>query len=322
MKRPIPLLLVPALIALSGCLYKVREATDKTVRDAAARPYDMMPAAMLASPPPAATGQDKSGTPPAPQKKGSDDGKKSELPAYDVQTTAVMEVADPPQPGVGFQLTVPQAIPGSEAPLLKLPPDVAGQREVLRKLYTPLAPLQEEVQPLPGPNGKPYTLSDLQRIAAENSAELRQASSDVQAARGAMIQAATYQNPVVGVGVQPSNDNSTAGAFGLQFNQNISMGGKMKLNTAAALRRTDLLEVTTETVTENMLVGVMLVVVILFMFVSNIKTAIIVAINIPLALLFAFTMLFVRDKSANLLSIGAVDFGIIVDSSVIMVENI
>ena len=46
------------------------------------------------------------------------------------------------------------------------------------------------------------------------------------------------------------------------------------------------------------------------------------AINIPLALLFAFAVLFLRGKSANLLSIGAVDFGIIVDSSVIMVENI
>ncbi|QVL32372.1 efflux RND transporter permease subunit [Telmatocola sphagniphila] len=86
--------------------------------------------------------------------------------------------------------------------------------------------------------------------------------------------------------------------------------------------RTDLLSVTTETVSENMIMGVLLVVVILFMFVSNIKTALIVAVNIPLALLFAFSMLFLRDKSANLLSIGAVDFGIIVDSSVIMVENI
>src|SRR5208282_4313349 len=57
-------------------------------------------------------------------------------------------------------------------------------------------------------------------------------------------------------------------------------------------------------------------------FVNNIKTAIIVAINIPLALLFAFSVLFVRGKSANLLSIGAVDFGIIVDSTVIMAENI
>src|SRR5207302_8332283 len=55
---------------------------------------------------------------------------------------------------------------------------------------------------------------------------------------------------------------------------------------------------------------------------SNVRSALIVAINIPLALLFAFVMLFARGKSANLLSIGAVDFGIIVDSSVIMVENI
>jgi heavy metal efflux system protein len=86
--------------------------------------------------------------------------------------------------------------------------------------------------------------------------------------------------------------------------------------------RTDLLHLTTETVTENLCLGVALVVAILFMFVNNIKTAIIVAINIPLALLFAFTVLFLRGKSANLLSIGAVDFGIIVDSSVVVVENV
>ncbi len=86
--------------------------------------------------------------------------------------------------------------------------------------------------------------------------------------------------------------------------------------------RTDLLHLTTETVTENLILGIVLVIGILFMFVNNIKTAIIVAINIPLALLFAFTMLYVRGKSANLLSIGAVDFGIIVDSSVVVVENI
>ncbi len=86
--------------------------------------------------------------------------------------------------------------------------------------------------------------------------------------------------------------------------------------------RTDLLHITTETVTENLCLGVALVITILFMFVNNIRTAIIVAINIPLALLFAFSMLYLRGKSANLLSIGAVDFGIIVDSSVVVVENI
>jgi heavy metal efflux system protein len=65
-----------------------------------------------------------------------------------------------------------------------------------------------------------------------------------------------------------------------------------------------------------------LVTLILLMFLSNVRTALIVAINIPLALLFAFSMLYLRGKSANLLSIGAVDFGIIVDSSVIIAENI
>jgi cobalt-zinc-cadmium resistance protein CzcA len=85
---------------------------------------------------------------------------------------------------------------------------------------------------------------------------------------------------------------------------------------------TGLLRVTRETVTENLLLGMGLVTVILLMFLSNVRSAIIVAINIPLALLFAFSVLFLRGKSANLLSIGAVDFGIIVDSSVIMVENI
>ncbi|MGO9113738.1 MAG: efflux RND transporter permease subunit [Thermoguttaceae bacterium] len=86
--------------------------------------------------------------------------------------------------------------------------------------------------------------------------------------------------------------------------------------------RRELTSITTDTVVENLLTGIGLVVVVLLMFLSNLKTALIVALNIPLALLFAFSMLYFRGKSANLLSIGAVDFGIIVDSSVIIAENI
>src|SRR5207249_7852044 len=85
---------------------------------------------------------------------------------------------------------------------------------------------------------------------------------------------------------------------------------------------TDLINLTTETVHENLLVGLALVTAILLMFLSNVRVALIVAINIPLALLFAFGVLFLRGRSANLLSIGAVDFGIIVDSTVILVESI
>ncbi len=86
--------------------------------------------------------------------------------------------------------------------------------------------------------------------------------------------------------------------------------------------RKELTSLTTHTVVENLLIGMGLVTLILLAFLGNVRTALIVAINIPLALLFAFSMLFLRGKSANLLSIGAVDFGIIVDSSVIITENI
>jgi len=86
--------------------------------------------------------------------------------------------------------------------------------------------------------------------------------------------------------------------------------------------RTALIDRTTETVHENLLVGMALVTAILMMFLGNVRAALIAAINIPLALLFAFGVLYARGKSANLLSIGAVDFGIIVDSTVIIVESI
>jgi cobalt-zinc-cadmium resistance protein CzcA len=86
--------------------------------------------------------------------------------------------------------------------------------------------------------------------------------------------------------------------------------------------RTTLIDRTTETVHENLLVGMGLVTAILLMFLGNVRASLIAAINIPLALLFAFGVLYARGKSANLLSIGAVDFGIIVDSTVIVVEAV
>ena len=87
-------------------------------------------------------------------------------------------------------------------------------------------------------------------------------------------------------------------------------------------QRTDLVHVTTHNVLENLVVGMALVVLVLFVFLGDLISAGIVAIMIPLALLFSVTVLYLQGKSGNLLSIGAVDFGIIVDSSVIIVENI
>ena len=75
-------------------------------------------------------------------------------------------------------------------------------------------------------------------------------------------------------------------------------------------------------VERNLLLGMVLVVVVLIFFLYDFRAGLIVAVTIPLALLFAFVCLDLQNASANLLSIGAVDFGILVDGAVVMVENI
>jgi cobalt-zinc-cadmium resistance protein CzcA len=86
--------------------------------------------------------------------------------------------------------------------------------------------------------------------------------------------------------------------------------------------RSALVEVTTHTVLHNMVVGVCLIFLIQWLFLGDLRSALIVSATIPFALLFAVVVLVVSGESANLLSMGAIDFGIIVDATVIMVENI
>jgi heavy metal efflux system protein len=86
--------------------------------------------------------------------------------------------------------------------------------------------------------------------------------------------------------------------------------------------RTTLVSVTTGTVLHNLLFGCLLIFFIQWMFLGDLRSAIIVGANIPFALFFSIIILVVRNEDANLLSVGAVDFGIIVDAAVILVENI
>ena len=86
--------------------------------------------------------------------------------------------------------------------------------------------------------------------------------------------------------------------------------------------RSDLVRLTINTVEHNMLVGMTLVLIVLIFFLVSFRAAIIVALTIPLSLLFAFILLHGRGVPANLLSIGAIDFGIIIDGTVVMMENI
>ena len=88
------------------------------------------------------------------------------------------------------------------------------------------------------------------------------------------------------------------------------------------LDRSDLLHYTTHTVLNNLSEGICLVVIILFLFLGNVRGAVIVALTMPFALLFAAICLDLRGIPANLLSLGALDFGMVVDGSVVMIENI
>ena len=86
--------------------------------------------------------------------------------------------------------------------------------------------------------------------------------------------------------------------------------------------RSDLVHLTTHTVLHNLTEGIILVVIILFLFLGNVRGALIVALTIPFSLLFAATCLRLKGIPANLLSLGALDFGMVVDGAVVMVENI
>jgi cobalt-zinc-cadmium resistance protein CzcA len=86
--------------------------------------------------------------------------------------------------------------------------------------------------------------------------------------------------------------------------------------------RSDLIHVTTRTVLHNMLAGILLIFILQWAFLGNIRSAVIVAMTIPFALSFAIGLMVLRGESANLLSVGAIDFGLVVDATVIMVENI
>src|ERR1700737_3173256 len=86
--------------------------------------------------------------------------------------------------------------------------------------------------------------------------------------------------------------------------------------------RKDLIDITTATVLHNMVVGILLIVLLQWIFLGDLRSALIVGATIPFALFFAVTILVLRGESATLLSVGAIDFGLIVDATMIMVEAI
>ncbi|HEX7376082.1 MAG TPA: TolC family protein, partial [Pirellulales bacterium] len=139
-------------------------------------------------------------------------------------------VADPTRAPI--ELRIPARLPGSETPPVG---ELTGAAAV-DQVYPDLPPLPVEPRMVQGPNGKPLTLEELQRIAAANSPALRQAVANVQQAIGLWQQARTYVNPSGTYFVDPTNNNATAGAQGLGIEQTIITGGKIKLSAAVAYK--------------------------------------------------------------------------------------
>ena len=129
---------------------------------------------------------------------------------------------------------------------------------------------------------------------------------------------------VEGVVLLQKGDNSDTTLAGInakvkELNEHVLPPG---VTIVPFLDRSDLIHLTTTTVLDNLTKGIILVVIILFLFLGNLRGALIVAITIPFALMFAAICLDLRHIPANLLSLGALDFGMVVDGAVVMIENI
>jgi cobalt-zinc-cadmium efflux system outer membrane protein len=227
-------LTIAAILLVAGCAYNSRERVDQSVGSLTCHPYDQQPPAPVTSPsviPPPTTANPATPAPNgetfAPPRQGTD-----------VQTVAWLESGQSlNQPSAGerhLDLNIPPEIPGSEARRLELPKEPAAKQQEIERLFPELPPLPAAPIPQPGPNGQPYTLADLQQIAAANSPQLRQAASDVEAARGNLLQSNAYPNPTVSYQMQPSNNGSTPGFDGFGVDQTIKTGGKLGLQKAAA----------------------------------------------------------------------------------------
>ena len=220
------LLLLSSLLVLAGCRWPVREETDQAVLELASRPFDQAPAESAEDKPKAEK------TAPAAKESVTEANAETSEPVADVRTVALMQADRTPEKPAGglpkYELKVPSEVPGSEAPLIdfrKMSPE--QKQQAIRRLYPELPPLPDEPAPQPGPNGRPYTLADLQKLAADNSPTLRQAASDVEAAEGTLIQAKTYPNPTVGyVGIADEQQHYTPASRVASIDQPITTAAR------------------------------------------------------------------------------------------------
>jgi heavy metal efflux system protein len=162
-------------------------------------------------------------------------------------------------------------------------------------------------------NGIPVTVKDIAKVYVGNAPRLGKAGRDHE---DDVVAAIVVMNRTL-------HTNDVAARIKAEV-EKINSDGSLPpgVKMVPFYERTSLVAVTTATVTHNLIFGFILIFIIQWLFLGDLRSAIIVGTNIPFALFFTIIILVLRGEDANLLSVGAVDFGIIVDAAVIMVENI
>jgi cobalt-zinc-cadmium resistance protein CzcA len=170
-------------------------------------------------------------------------------------------------------------------------------------------------------SGTPLRVKDIATVVQGPKVRLGQIGKAIHREDGKIID---DDDVVEGIVALQKGDNSQFALDGIhkkvdELNNRILPRG---VKIVPFLDRSELLHYTTHTVLHNLTEGIILVVIVLFLFLGNARGAFIVALTMPFALLFAAICLNLREIPANLLSLGALDFGMVVDGSVVMVENI
>ncbi len=170
-------------------------------------------------------------------------------------------------------------------------------------------------------NGTPLRISDIATVSEGARVRLGQMGYALHREDGKIVDDSDTVNGIVLLQKGADEDPTLEAIHGKlkELNESILPKG---VTIVPYLDRSDLVHYTTHTVLHNLTEGICLVVVILFLFLGNVRGAMIVSLTIPFALLFASICLDLRHIPANLLSLGALDFGMVVDGAVVIVENI
>ncbi|MBV9770889.1 MAG: efflux RND transporter permease subunit, partial [Bryobacterales bacterium] len=170
-------------------------------------------------------------------------------------------------------------------------------------------------------NGTPIYIGDVATVAQGAKIRLGQFGRAIRREDGKIIDNEDVVSGIVLMRKGADSDTTLKGIHAkVDELNNVILPAGVKI--VPFIDRSELVEFTTHTVLHNLTEGIILVVIILFLFLGNTRAALIVAITIPFSLLFASICLSLRHIPANLLSLGALDFGMVVDGAVVMIENI